>query len=123
MFIPARFVKRDGRKLIVAPEEDIEAAESEADSIPPSHLARQLARAHAWLEPLEAGTYQNVLELAGELNVDPSYIGRILRLVNLAPDIQEAIINGMEPENLSFNQLRSTIPDDWQEQREIIDVA
>jgi hypothetical protein len=72
---------------------------------------------------LEAGTYQNVLELAGELNVDPSYIGRILRLVNLAPDIQEAIINGMEPENLSFNQLRSTIPDDWQEQREIIDVA
>ncbi|NBK25488.1 MAG: hypothetical protein EOM68_26140 [Spirochaetia bacterium] len=73
----------------------------EEHSIPAVALARHLARAHSWLNALENGTFQNVLQLAEELNIDPSFIGRILRLVNLAPDIQEAIINGTEPDNLT----------------------
>ena len=118
MFIPALFSKRDGKIVIITPEEHVEDNEAEeVDFIPKSGLARQLVRAHAWLELLESGTYENVLELARELGIDESYVGRILRLVNLAPDIQEAVINGTEPDNLSFNKLRSSIPDDWQEQR------
>ena len=118
MFIPALFSKRDGKIVIITPEEYVEdEEEEEVDIIPKSGLARQLVRAHAWLDLLESGTYQNVLELARELNIDESYVGRILRLVNLAPDIQEAIINGTEPASITFNKLRSKIPDDWQEQK------
>ena len=119
MFIPALFSKRDGKIVIITPEEYVKE-EEEVDIIPKSGLARQLVRAHAWLDLLESGTYPNVLELARELSIDESYVGRILRLVNLAPYIQEAVINGTEPASLSFNKLRSTIPDDWQEQREML---
>ena len=122
LFIPARLKKSAGRKIIIAPEEDAGKMEypDEEHSIPAVTLSRHLARAHSWLNALENGTFQNVLQLAEELNIDPSFIGRILRLVNLAPDIQEAIINGTEPDNLTFNDLRGSIPDEWQEQREIL---
>ena len=55
-------------------------------------------------------------ELSQKLNLDRSYIGRILQLVNLAPDIQEAILNGEEKDGLSLGKLRAHIPDDWCEQ-------
>ena len=116
MFIPALFSKRDGKIVIITPEDYIQE-NAEVDDVPKSGLARQLVRAHVWLELLESGTHPNVLELARELGIDESYVGRILRLVNLAPDIQEAVINGTEPASLSFNKLRSSIPDDWQEQK------
>jgi hypothetical protein len=116
MFIPALFSKRDGKIVIITPEEYVEEEEDD-DMVPKTGLARQLVRAHVWLELLESGTHPNVLELARELGIDESYVGRILRLVNLAPDIQESVINGTEPASLSFNKLRSAIPDDWQEQR------
>ncbi len=40
-------------------------------------------------------------------------------LVNLAPELQEAIITGNEPDGLSLNRLRRGIPMEWDEQREV----
>jgi hypothetical protein len=71
------------------------------------------------MEALESGKAKHVRHLASKLNLDSSYVGQLLRLVNLAPDIQEAIIRGEEPDGLSLVKLRSTIPDDWQEQKQI----
>jgi hypothetical protein len=51
-----------------------------------------------------------------------SYISRILRLLNLAPDLQEAIINGEEPDGLSLGKLRGNLPESLQEQREMLKV-
>jgi hypothetical protein len=125
IFIPAKFKKYDGKVMIIEPEEAGEMKEAESWDLKPvsaGSLARHLARAHAWLELLESEIFQNVLQLAEELNVDPSYAGRTLRMVNLAPNIQEAIINGVQPEGLTFNKLKGNIPDDWEEQREIFDI-
>ncbi len=125
IFIPAKFKRSDGRVMIIEPEETGEMKEAESWDLrvaPASSLARHLARAHAWLELLEARTFQNVLQLAEELNIDPSYAGRTLRLVNLAPDIQEAIIEGKEPDGFTINKLKGNIPDDWQEQREMFKI-
>ena len=125
IFIPAKFKRSDGKVMIIEPEETEEMKEAESwdlHPLPASSLARHLARAHAWLELLEAGTFQHVLQLAEELNIDPSYAGRTLRLVNLAPDIQEAIIEGKEPDGFTINKLKGNIPDDWQEQREMFKI-
>ena len=44
-------------------------------------------------------------ELAEQQGVDPSLIGRTLRLATLAPDITQAILAGQEPYGLSIRSL------------------
>jgi hypothetical protein len=82
-------------------------------------MARSLARSYAYFEMLQKGRATNLSALARKLNLDKSYLGKVLRMVNLAPDIQEAILNGNEPEGLSMHKLSSSIPDDWEEQRKL----
>jgi pyruvate/2-oxoacid:ferredoxin oxidoreductase beta subunit len=36
---------------------------------------------------------------------DPSYVARVLRLATLAPDITQAILDGREPDGLSYMKL------------------
>jgi len=50
--------------------------------------------------------------------MDASYVGRILRLTLLAPDIVEAILVGDEPSGLSLAKLTQSFPMLWDEQRE-----
>ncbi|MCC5830284.1 MAG: hypothetical protein JJU36_12635 [Phycisphaeraceae bacterium] len=47
----------------------------------------------------------------------PTYVGRMLRLTSLAPDIIEAILRGGEPDGLSLEKLRKDLPVRWEEQR------
>ena len=56
-------------------------------------------------------------QLARTLDVDGSYVARILKLTTLAPDIVEALINGEEPNGLSLAKLTQTFPEEWAEQR------
>lgn len=51
------------------------------------------------------------------LEVDSSYVTRILKITTLAPDIVEAIINGEEPDGLSLARLIQSFPEEWSEQR------
>jgi hypothetical protein len=51
------------------------------------------------------------------LEVDGSYVTRILKLATLAPDIVEAIINGEEPDGLSLAKLIRSFPEEWSQQR------
>ena len=45
---------------------------------------------------------------------------RVLGLNNLAPDIVEAILAGIEPDGLSIAKLtEQPIPEDWNEQRRL----
>jgi hypothetical protein len=67
------------------------------------------------------GEVATVTQLAEKLNLDKSYVGKIFRLVNLAPDIQEAIIRGDEPDGLSLNR-SETRPAEWDKQREIFGI-
>ena len=60
-------------------------------------LVSALARASNWQDLLDNGRYESITELADKLQVDRSYVARILRLALLAPDIVEAIVAGREP--------------------------
>ena len=46
-----------------------------------------------------------------------TYVGRMLRLTSLAPDIIEAILRGDEPDGMSLEKLRKNMPVRWGEQR------
>ena len=61
--------------------------------------------------------------MAGALGVDRSYVGRVVRLALLAPDIVEAIVRAQEPSGVSLERLTKRSPVLWQEQRETFGFA
>jgi hypothetical protein len=65
---------------------------------------------------MESGTHTTVKEIATAEKIDPSYIGRILRLTLLAPDIIEAILDGRQWPALTQSMTKSP-PVEWGEQR------
>ena len=82
-------------------------------------LAVAVARAHRWEELLEQGRFSSINELADAVGVDRGYVGRLLNLTLLAPDIVEMILDGREPSGLSLRQLNRIMPLDWDAQRRV----
>ena len=88
-------------------------------SVIPRHFAYQakhLQVAFRRLSRRQQQYHESNLAL-GFLEVDGSYVTRILKLTTLAPDIVEAIINGEEPDSLSLAKLTRAFPEEWGEQR------
>jgi len=91
-------------------------------------LIEAIAKAHRWQEQLESGEYLSLEDLTqavgssrrsrqAKTGVDRTYVGRLLRLTSLAPDIIEAILRGDEPDGLSLRKLQKNLPVRWDEQR------
>jgi len=118
--IPMTMKKRGGRKEIILPE-GLAPQDSPAHrSATQDSLVIAIARAHRWKALLESGRFRSIEELAHAVKLDGSYVGRILRLTLLAPDIILAILEGREPSGLSLGTLTKTLTLDWAEQREIL---
>ncbi len=84
---------------------------------PNATLIKALARAHAWKKRLFSGQAPSIQTIAKAEGVTPRYVGRILRLAFLAPDIVEAILDGSQPAELELERLMKGIPIGWNEQR------
>lgn len=86
---------------------------------PDRSLVRLLAQARRYRDLLMARGNRTITELAEVEGVIPSYFTRILRLVWLAPDITDAILDGRQPIELSAKRLSamSNLPPDWPAQR------
>ena len=82
-------------------------------------LPKSIILAHQYAQMLESGRYSTVLELAKALKLDRSYVARTLSLVNLAPDIIVAVMQGKTPPEMTLAKAVNTLPEDWQEQREM----
>jgi hypothetical protein len=82
-----------------------------------STLIKALARAHRWKRMLDDGRYGSVSELAAAEKLDRGYLGRILILTLLAPDIVETILEGRQSAELGVHVLREGFPVEWGEQR------
>ena len=120
--VPMALKKRGGRKEIIVPD-GLPGADVEPQSPAQEPLVTALARAFHWQELIDQGRYRSVTELAAALGVDRSYVGRILRLTLLAPDIIELIVAGREPSGLSLERLVKAMPVEWEEQRRGLRVA
>jgi tetratricopeptide (TPR) repeat protein len=51
---------------------------------------------------LENGTHATIAEIAATEKINESYVGRVLRLTLLAPDIVEAILDGHQPAEMTL---------------------
>ena len=65
---------------------------------------------------LEEGLYRSAGEIAEAENVTKSFINRLIRLTLLAPDIQEAILDGRKPKGMQLEELTRAMPSEWREQ-------
>jgi hypothetical protein len=114
--VPMTFRRRGGRKLIVAPDGramPVNPSRTQIDNV----LIKALARAVRWQRLLDQGVCSTIKEIASRERIDPSYVGDVLRLTLLAPDIIEMILDGRQPQTLQFECLRKSLPLMWEEQR------
>jgi hypothetical protein len=84
-----------------------------------STVVKAMARTFRWRKLLETGVYCTIAEIAVAERINPTYVGRILRLTLLAPDIVEAILDGRQPAPLQLAGLMKPIPIEWESQRRL----
>ena len=80
-------------------------------------MVKAIARAFRWRDMLENGDLRNDPEIAAAEKVNEFYVGRVLRLTLLAPDIVDAILNGRQPAGWQLDFLLRPFPVEWREQR------
>ena len=117
--VPMTCRRRGGRKLIVSPDGAAMPAVAPRQNID-NVLVKALARAFRWQKLLDRGAYSSIKEIAAKEKIDPSYVGDVLRLTLLAPDIVEMILDGRQPPDLQFQKFRKSLPLEWQAQRDAI---
>lgn len=110
LHVPFRVVKRGGRKEMQLP----------VGVAPPRRtdntLVKALARAFRWQRMLEDGTHATLLDLARAEKINPSYVSRLLRMTQLAPEIVEAILAGHQPAGLTMASAMKPFPVEWHRQ-------
>jgi hypothetical protein len=111
--VPLTIRRRGGRKQIIGPDgapmqADGNTAEVASTRGDPA-LVKALARGFRWRRMLEEGQYASIRELAAAEGVDRAYVGRVLNMTLLAPDIVEAILNGRAREGSVATRL-ATLP-------------
>ena len=112
--VPLAIRKRGGRKLVVVPDGAMwPPPRPHVDNA----MIKALARAHRWKNLLENGQFESVAELARSEKINQSYVYRLLRLVLLAPDIVEMILDGRQSSKLQLGALVKPIPAQWDAQR------
>ena len=117
--VPVRFYRRNGRQMIL-----VDSVESESDldesGMPNTALLTAIARAYSWQDQLESGEFEDLEDIAKASGVDRSYVGRMLQLTSLAPDIVESILAGQAFADISLQKCRKGIPALWDDQRRIL---
>ena len=86
--------------------------------------ARQdLVRAgRRWFEGLVSGRAGSLVEIAKAEGVTETYVGRLLPLAFLAPDIVESVLAGTQPVHVTAELLtkRVDLPIDWKVQESLL---
>lgn len=114
--VPISIRRRGGRKLVLAPD-GMNVTKAPVARHIDSAMVKAIARAYRWREMLESGEYATIREIAAAERINETYVGRVLRLTLLAPDIVEAILNGRQPSALQLEDLLLRFPVGWREQR------
>ena len=112
--IPVTFRHQGGRKQVVTPA-------GVAPWVPTptrvdNTMVKALVRAHRWRDMLESGKHVTVRDLAKAEAIDEVYLGRVLRLTLLAPNIVEAILAGTQSATLELHDLLKPFPVEWDKQ-------
>jgi hypothetical protein len=113
--VPLRIRRRPGRKTVVTPVVDGLPAQTTTRADPT--LLKALARAFRYQRMLDSGKYTTIGEMAAGEKLDRGYLGRLLQLTLLAPDVVEAIVEGRLAEGVTLPGLMEPFPVEWAQQR------
>src|SRR4051794_9227556 len=117
--VPLAIRRRPGWKTVVTPvcEQGNTVMPTRADPV----LMKALARAFRYQRMLDEGRYTSISEMAAGERIERGYLGTLLRLTLLAPDIVEAIIDGRQPEGIDLPWLLAPFPVRWSAQRKAVE--
>jgi hypothetical protein len=114
--VPLAIKKRPGRKTVVTPVHD-DGASAVATRADPA-LLKAVARAFRYQRLLDEGRYASVTEMAAAEKIERGYLGTLLRLTLLAPDLVELVLDGRVADRVALPALLGPIPLAWAHQRE-----
>ena len=82
-------------------------------------LLKAVARAHRWFDQISSGQARSLAAIAAREGLAVRYVGRLIRLAFLAPDIVESIVEGRQRPTLTAEALtrRIELPLSWCAQR------
>jgi hypothetical protein len=88
-------------------------------------LLKSIARAYRWFDELVSGKAKSLNAIAAREGVTRHFVGAIVRLAFLAPEIVELIAQGKQPPELSAELLtkRTNLPIDWDDQKRLLDIS
>lgn len=113
--VPISIRRRGGRKLVLAPDgADITQVPTRRHI--DNAMVKAVARAFRWRDMLENGTCATISEIAAAETINESYVGRVLRLTLLAPEIVEAILGGRQPAEMTLSVLMRQFSMKWHQQ-------
>jgi hypothetical protein len=118
--VPLRIRRRPGRKTVVTPV--VDGLPTRTTTCADPALLKALARAFRYQRMLDDGRYASISEMAAAEKLDRGYLGRLLQLTLLAPDIVEAILSGHDNGALALPRLLEALPTSWSEQRAMLGV-
>ena len=117
MTIPIH-LKYDGCKTVIH-QPEVELAELDPETMPP--LQKAVIQGFQYRICWNRAKWQRSPNWHRNKH-ERAFLFRALSLVNLAPDIIEAILNGKEPVALTLSKLRKGFPEDWDEQRKMFGI-
>lgn len=115
VFIPLTIRKRNGRPKIVPP----------ADMVPDTggvdpHVLKAIAKAWSWRRKLENGAATTIKDIAEAEGISDRYVGRMLRLAYLAPNVLEKLLVGRVPPAASIKDMAAAAELPWAEQEAVV---
>jgi hypothetical protein len=113
--VPLKIRSRPGRKAVVTVVVDELPTQTTTRADPT--LLKALARAFRYQRMLDIGKYTTIGEMATAEKLDRGYLGRLLQLTLLAPDIVEAIVEGGPAEGVTLPAMMGPLHAEWEEQR------
>jgi hypothetical protein len=109
--VPLRIRRRPGRKTVVTPVVDGLPKHTTTRADPT--LLKALARGFWYQRMLDTGKYTTIGEMAAAEKLDRGYLGRLLQLTLLAPDLVEAIVEGRQAEGVTLPALIENASTHW----------
>lgn len=115
--VPMKIRRRPGRKTVVTPVQG--GGEAAVPTRADPALVKALARAFRYQRLLDEGRYASISEMAAAERIERGYLGSLLRLTLLAPDLIEAILDGRQPQEMTLPGMLNPLPMAWAEQHAV----
>ena len=112
VFIPIAFKRKNGRPITLVPDVDPHFQAG----VQSPHILRALGRAWSWRRKLETGVAATIQDIAKAEKVSTQFVGPIMRLAYLSPDVLERLLLWREPPSATLLQLVEATYLPWPEQ-------